>query len=88
MVTIIEKNIEIEQSLAPIQDTSLKAIPSKLVIETQNRQVYLFLKALPDSTMKEVSKGLGIPINTITWRFADLRKEGMILESSRDREIH
>lgn len=89
MVIVEERRIETEVSLGkPIQDTTLMALPSKERREAMNNQVFLFLRALPNSTMKEVSKGLDIPINTITWRFSDLRKEGKIEEAYRDKEIH
>ena len=88
MVEVFEKRIQTEFIESLIQDTSLMVRPSFETTEDQNKQVYLFLKALPDSTMKQVSKGLSIPINTITWRFSDLRKKGLVIEAYRDKEIH
>jgi len=99
MVEVIERNREFSLGRAEstskssdckqyVQDTSLTALPPELKREAMNRQVWYFLRAIPDSTMKEISKGTGIKINTLTWRMKDLRDEGSVIESYRDSEIH
>ena len=82
------KGIETPADKQYVQNTSLEALPPKLKREAQNRQVWYFLRALPNSTMKEISKDLNLGIQVVCWRIHDLREEGSIEESYRDKEIH
>ncbi len=85
MVVVIERKREF--SLGTIQETSLTAKPDETIIEVQNMLVYTYVKRNPNCTMKQVSKGTGLPIQTICWRFSDLRKKGLIINSKTGKEM-
>jgi predicted transcriptional regulator len=70
-----------------MQQTTLDAIPSLDTREAQNETVYQYIKNHPNCTMKEVAKETSIPINTITWRFKDLREDGKLINSKTGREM-
>ena len=55
--------------------------------EDLNNQVLDFIRDYPDCTMKQASEFLRVPINTITWRFNDLRKDGLIFNSRTEKEM-
>ena len=67
-----------------IRDTSLDAYDSiKPEIKTRQREVYDAIKYLKSPTNTEISKFLGIPINSITPRTNELYKKKLVVDGKK-----
>ena len=68
-----------------MQQTSLIAYERiRQKLPERQRQIYIALESLREATNKMIEKESGLPINIVTARIFELRKEGLVIESYKD----
>ena len=69
----------------PIAQTTLESF-TRLQIEgelgNRRRQVYVFVSLNPNCSDREISEGIGLPINCICGRRTELVRDGYLMQKS------
>lgn len=86
---MIQSELEIEEGLKKhkVQSTSLEALASIIEIkESRQMEVFNVLKSYGPLSNLDISRILGLPINSVTPRVKELRDKNMVVFSDKKKD--